>query len=241
MTQKQYNFCCAYVETGCGCTAYKQAYDAEKSSPRTATKRASELLKQAEIQAQIQALRAERAATAISINLDGYMAELYELRQLAIERGHIAAAVQATIARGKAAGVAVDTQRIEAAVTSEVAQKPVSSTRLYDSRTGRTIKEVFDDGRVITYELHNAPVQVYADGAPHDSDGADGETGAVMAMHVLRGEVRADGTQHIFELPDNGRDSDVQELKEACEMERRVTHDDGRCCVFQYPDNGRMI
>jgi phage terminase small subunit len=62
LTQKQENFCLAYVETGNASGAYRDAYDAELMKVTTIRVKASELLADARIQARVQDLRATRQA-----------------------------------------------------------------------------------------------------------------------------------------------------------------------------------
>lgn len=234
LTQKQFAFCAAYVETQSPSEAYKRAYNAAKMKASTIYQRSNDLMNDPAIQAGIAELR-RPVAEAAKITLESYLAELYELRQAALERGQISAAVQATVARGKAAGVAIDRAQIEANIKAEVSAKPVSSTRIYDARTGRTIKETFDDGRVITYEPDCGPVQVCAEEAPQ--------------IFVSISGTDEKGQTRILDLPDNGRDDDINEAVARTfsgkAMERIVCDVDADGTetrhIFQYPDNRRSI
>ena len=58
LTQKQENFCLAYIKTGNASEAYRQSYDAEKMKDTTITERASRLLKEYNISARIKELGA---------------------------------------------------------------------------------------------------------------------------------------------------------------------------------------
>jgi phage terminase small subunit len=49
LTQKQENFCLAYIECGNASEAYRRAYDAENMQPQTIHVKASELLSSGKI------------------------------------------------------------------------------------------------------------------------------------------------------------------------------------------------
>lgn len=56
LTQKQENFCLAYIKTGNASEAYRQSYNASKMKPETITERASRLLKEYNISTRIKEL-----------------------------------------------------------------------------------------------------------------------------------------------------------------------------------------
>lgn len=58
LTPKQESFCLAYLETGNASEAYRQCYEASRSSAKTITESASKLLAQPNISARIAELRA---------------------------------------------------------------------------------------------------------------------------------------------------------------------------------------
>jgi len=58
LTQKQENFCLAYIKTGNASEAYRQAYNAEKMKPDSITVNASKLLSDANIALRIKELGA---------------------------------------------------------------------------------------------------------------------------------------------------------------------------------------
>lgn len=57
LTQKQENFCLAYIETGNASEAYRRSFSAGKMKPETVTKRASELLSNGDITGRLGELR----------------------------------------------------------------------------------------------------------------------------------------------------------------------------------------
>ena len=52
-TQKQENFCLAYLETGNASEAYRKAYNAVRMKPETVNNKAHVLLKKGEIRARL--------------------------------------------------------------------------------------------------------------------------------------------------------------------------------------------
>lgn len=59
LTVKQELFCKTYLETGNASEAYRQAYNAEKMSPKTVTEAASRLLKNSNVAARVDSLTKE--------------------------------------------------------------------------------------------------------------------------------------------------------------------------------------
>ena len=57
LTEKQENFCQAYIETGNASEAYRQSYNAENMKPKTINERASRLLKECKISARVNDLQ----------------------------------------------------------------------------------------------------------------------------------------------------------------------------------------
>lgn len=112
LTVKQEGFCLAYLETGCASEAYRRVYDAGKMQVKTVQNKASLLLKDERIQARLAALRkpvVERA----QLTLAGHLQELEALRDKAKEEGKYAPAIQAEVARGRAAGLYVERAKVE--------------------------------------------------------------------------------------------------------------------------------
>lgn len=111
MTQKQENFCAAYIETGNASEAYRKAYNAEKMKPETVNNKAHALLKKGEIRARLEELR-KPATESAQITLAQHLSTLEELRDEARAEGRYSAAIAAEIARGKAAGLYVERSQI---------------------------------------------------------------------------------------------------------------------------------
>lgn len=229
VTPKQQRFAELYTELGNATEAYVQAY-ANNCSRTTARKRARELVANPSVSAIISELQAE-AAEAAKLTLTAHLQRLDAISHAAEAARQFGAAAAAEIARGKAAGLYKE--RIEADIKSEISEKPVSSTRIYDARTGRTIRETFDDGRVITYEPDTGPIQVCADEAPQ--------------IFVATASTDENGQTVILDLPDNGRDDDVNEAVARAFSgniyHERIVHDaeSDTTHIFQYPNNGREI
>ena len=116
LTQKQENFCLAYIETGNASEAYRRVYNAEKMKPETVNNKAHVLLKKGEIRARLEELRTPATESA-QITLSQHLSKLEELRELAKEEGKYGPAIQAEIARGKAAGLYVERSHIDGEIT----------------------------------------------------------------------------------------------------------------------------
>lgn len=112
LTQKQENFCLAYIETGNASEAYRRAYNADGMKPETVNRKAKELLDNGKITARLEELR-KPATESAQITLTQHLSTLEELRELAKEEGKYGPAIQAEIARGKAAGLYVERSHID--------------------------------------------------------------------------------------------------------------------------------
>lgn len=112
LTQKQENFCLAYLETGNASEAYRKAYNADGMKPETVNRKAKELLDNGKITARLEELRKPVTESA-QITLEQHLSKLEELRELAKEEGKYGPAIQAEIARGKAAGLYVERSQID--------------------------------------------------------------------------------------------------------------------------------
>lgn len=112
LTQKQENFCLAYIETGNASEAYRRAYNADGMKPETVNNKAHVLLKKGEIKARLEELRCPATKSA-QVTLERHLSKLEELRELAKEEGKYGPAIQAEIARGKAAGLYVERSQID--------------------------------------------------------------------------------------------------------------------------------
>jgi phage terminase small subunit len=65
LTQKQENFCLAYIKTGNASEAYRQAYNAEKMKPESINVKACELLKDVNVTVRVNELKARAESKAI--------------------------------------------------------------------------------------------------------------------------------------------------------------------------------
>jgi phage terminase small subunit len=106
-TPKQETFCLAFMETGNASEAYRRAYDCQAMKPATIKRKAAELMSNGTITATLAYLRAP-AVKAAQMTLEAHLADLKVLRDKAAETGQFSAAISAEIARGKAAGVAIE-------------------------------------------------------------------------------------------------------------------------------------
>lgn len=107
LTQKQENFCLAYIETGNMSEAYRRSYNTENMKPETVNRNAKTLYDSSKIAARIAELRKPAQEKAL-LTLDEHLARLAELSQRAGDEGKYGPAVQAEIARGKAVGLYVE-------------------------------------------------------------------------------------------------------------------------------------
>jgi len=104
LTARQENFCLAYIENGSGANAYRAAYSAKNMKPATIHRRAFDLLENGKIQARLAELR-QPAIDKAQVTLEQHLEDLKVLRDKASEDGKYSAAIQAEVARGKAAGL----------------------------------------------------------------------------------------------------------------------------------------
>lgn len=65
LTQKQENFCLAYIETGNASEAYRRSYNASNMKPETVVVRASELMSKSNIKVRVEELRGKAESKAI--------------------------------------------------------------------------------------------------------------------------------------------------------------------------------
>ena len=107
LTPKQEAFCLGVVEGRTALEAYKAAGYQPKATDQTKQQAASRLLNSKEIASRIAELRAPAAKQA-GITLEGHLADLERLRDLAIGAAQFSAAITAEVARGKAAGIHVE-------------------------------------------------------------------------------------------------------------------------------------
>lgn len=108
LTQKQEAFALAYIETGNASEAYRRAYDVKPGTKESTINRtAKELVDNPKIAARIAELRAPVVEKA-GLTLEKHLDDLLRLRNMAVKDAKWSAAIQAEIARGKAAGLYVE-------------------------------------------------------------------------------------------------------------------------------------
>lgn len=108
LTQKQENFCLAYIETGNATEAYRRSYDASGMTEPSINRKAKECIDNGKIAARIAELRAP-AVIAAQVTLVDHLNDLKRLRDAAEGSEKYGPAVQAEIARGKVSGLYVET------------------------------------------------------------------------------------------------------------------------------------
>jgi phage terminase small subunit len=104
LTQKQENFCCAYLKCGNASESYRRTYDAEKMKPETINRKATELLANGTITARLEELR-RPAVEEAQVTLAGHLKELSRLKALAEQNDNAAVALRAEELRGKVNGL----------------------------------------------------------------------------------------------------------------------------------------
>lgn len=129
-TQKKEAFCLAFLETGNAAESYRRAYDVKNMKPETIIKRSGELFSEREVKARLQELRAP-AIKAAQLKLEQHLGDLARLRDAAESEGKYGPAIQAEIARGKAAGLYVE--KIDMNVTGALAERLARAKKRSDS------------------------------------------------------------------------------------------------------------
>jgi len=124
LTQKQENFCMAYIETGNASEAYRQTYNASKMKAESIHVKASELLADGNVSVRVKQLQADQRARH-EVSVDGLCNELEEARNAAMEAGQNSAAIQAIMGKAKLHGLGVEKRenRISADMTNEKANE----------------------------------------------------------------------------------------------------------------------
>jgi phage terminase small subunit len=113
LTPKQEAFAQAVAAGKSMADAYRQAYDCSRSKDSTIYPKASRLMAEGKVKARLAQLR-QPAADAAGMTLETHLRDLQILRNKAVKAGQISAAVQAEIARGRAAGVlAAERKQVE--------------------------------------------------------------------------------------------------------------------------------
>jgi phage terminase small subunit len=106
LTSKQENFCHAFIELGNASDAYRAAYDADEMLPNTINRKAHDLINNGKIAARIEELRAP-VVERVRITLESHLDELERLKEIALQKDNINAALTAEMGRAKAAGLYV--------------------------------------------------------------------------------------------------------------------------------------
>lgn len=106
LTQKQENFCRAFIETGNASEAYRKAFNTVNMKMASVNQKAWELLQRVDITDRVEGLRSE-AAKRNEITVDDLLAELEEARIIAStgEKPQPAAMVSATMGKAKILGM----------------------------------------------------------------------------------------------------------------------------------------
>ena len=112
VTEQQEKFCRAFVETGNASESYRRSYNAGKMAPTTINRRATELMDNSAITARIAKLK-EKHAKRHNVTVDSLVAELEEIKMVALaaETPQTSAAVAAVMGKAKLTGL--DKQLIE--------------------------------------------------------------------------------------------------------------------------------
>jgi phage terminase small subunit len=111
LTPKRVAFCRAYIETGNASEAYRRSFSTENMKPETAKRNAHELMKDSNVLATIEKLRAE-SAERHEITVDSLTQMLKEDREGAREAGQFAAAISAVKATAQLHGLLVEKKDI---------------------------------------------------------------------------------------------------------------------------------
>jgi len=112
LTPKQEGFCLTYIETGNASEAYRQNYEAGAMKETTINRNAKAMLDNSKIAARLAELR-KPAVEKAQVTLETHLNDLKRLRDLAEADLKFGPAVQAEVARGKAAGLYVEKQEIK--------------------------------------------------------------------------------------------------------------------------------
>jgi phage terminase small subunit len=107
LTSKQEAFCLAYIETGNASEAYRRAYNAAKMKPETVNRNAKALIDNNKIATRLSEIR-KPAVDAAQITLESHLQRLQDLSIAAEKAGQLSAAINAEVARGKAAGIHIE-------------------------------------------------------------------------------------------------------------------------------------
>ncbi len=120
LTEQQEKFCRVFVETGNASESYRQSYKAEKMTANSIAREASLMLDNPNVAQRIKTLR-ETHAKRHNVTVDSLVAELEEIKQIALaaETPQTSAAVSAVMGKAKLTGL--DKQVVEMTGTVAVA------------------------------------------------------------------------------------------------------------------------
>lgn len=130
LTQKQEDFCLAYIETGNASEAYRRAYDAENMKPETICKRASELLANGDITGRVKALR-KATAERVAVDRAWVLERLIDNHNRAMQESEGSVANRALELIGKEIGMFVERKEVG---------KPGDFSDLSDDELDRALK-----------------------------------------------------------------------------------------------------
>ena len=112
LTPKQEGFCLTYIETGNASEAYRRHYKVDAMKPESINRLAKQMIDNVKIASRIAELR-QPAVENAQITLETHLNDLKRLRDAAEADLKFGPAVQAEVARGKAAGLYVEKQEIK--------------------------------------------------------------------------------------------------------------------------------
>ena len=104
LTIKQESFCLTYLETGNASEAYRRSYNAANMAEATIWRKAHDLVRNGNVAARIEELR-QQLIIRSQVTLEKHLTDLKALRDKAETAEKFGPAIQAEIARGKAAGL----------------------------------------------------------------------------------------------------------------------------------------
>ncbi len=107
LNSRQEVFCALIIKGESQSDAYRQAYQPKRASDKTIHEKASRLMAEDKVKARIAELRAPVIEEA-QLTLSAHLASLKEIRDKAMEKEQLSAAVSAEVSRGKASGLYVD-------------------------------------------------------------------------------------------------------------------------------------
>lgn len=115
LTKKQEAFCQEFMKSRNQSEAYRKAYQPLDAKPSTIRRKASAVMKVEKVRKRLEELRAPALEEA-QMTLTNHLIDLKEIRDIAIANNQFSAAVNAEIARGKAAGLYVEKKDIQGAI-----------------------------------------------------------------------------------------------------------------------------